>query len=419
MSAVLVPTVLGIFLAGVLSAARTALSAVEDQEIRACREEGKTWADRALRLLEHPERIFSTCRLGVELCLVGGSAWVLTIVWERWGWGWGIVASLGFLCAFLALGDVLPQALVAKKPSPWIAGMTWAVTLGRWILFPWILMERACLSLGTGDLERAGHGEPPLVTRQELSWLIRGEEKEREILRDERQMIGRIFRFSESQVREVMIPLVEVCAVEETATVAEVIRKVQEEGYSRFPVYRERIDHILGVLRSFDLLESSPEEPASSFVRKAPFVPEVMPVDELMLQLQRDGHHMAIVVDEYGGSVGIVTMEDLLEEIVGEIQDEYDIQEIHYRKLSAHQFLASARMDIHEANERLGLQIPKGDYETLGGFLLKVFRRIPKEGESLVWGEAQFTVQKADERSVQEVLVTLSRKGEPKESGRP
>ncbi len=419
MGAVILPAVLGILLAGLLSAARTALLAVEEPEIRARVKEGKAWAARVLGLLEHPEHIFSTCRLGVELCLVGGSAWLLITVWKGWGWAWGGLASIGFLLAFLVMGEILPQALVAKKPSAWIGVMSWGMALGRWVLFPWILMERAGLSLGAEGGERTGQGESSQVTRQALSWLIRGEEKEREILREERQMIDRIFRFSETQVREVMIPLIEVSAIEETATVEEVIRKVQEEGYSRFPVYRERIDHVLGILRSFDLLDASAAEPASAFTRKAPFVPEVMPVDELMLQLQRDGHHMAIVVDEYGGSVGIVTMEDLLEEIVGEIQDEYDIQEIQHRKLSAHQFLVSARMQIPNANELLGLQIPKGDYETLGGFLLKMFRRIPKEGESLVLGEAQFTVQKADEKSVQDVLVTLSRAEDSKELPRP
>jgi CBS domain containing-hemolysin-like protein len=116
---------------------------------------------------------------------------------------------------------------------------------------------------------------------------------------------------------------------------------------------------------------------------------------------------MAIVVDEYGGSVGIVTMEDLLEELVGEIQDEHDIQKLLFRKLSTHQFLASARMEIDQVNELLGLDIPKEDYETLGGFLLKSFRRIPGERETLIFRDIRITIQKADERSIQEVLITV------------
>jgi CBS domain containing-hemolysin-like protein len=187
-----------------------------------------------------------------------------------------------------------------------------------------------------------------------------------------------------------------------------VIRAVVAEGYSRLPVFRDRIDQILGIVRCFDLLDvPDPAVPVASFVRKAPYVPETMPVDELMLQFQREGHHMAIVVDEYGGSVGIVTMEDVLEEIVGEIEDEYDVQEVRFRKLSPHQVLVDARTEIDELNERLGLQLPKDEYETVGGFLLKSFRRIPAEGESLIFREVRFTVQKASERSVEEVVIHL------------
>jgi CBS domain containing-hemolysin-like protein len=246
------------------------------------------------------------------------------------------------------------------------------------------------------------------VSRQALSWLIRGEKELQAVRAEERRMIDRIFQFSQTQVREVMIPLIEVCAVEERATVGEVVDRVVREGYSRLPVYRERIDHILGIIRSFDLLGAdSSQQPVAPYIRKAPFVPESMPVDELMLQLQRGGQHMAIVVDEYGGGVGIVTMEDLLEEIVGEIMDEYDVQEAQLRKVASNQFVVNARMEIDGLKEALGIEIAGEDFETLGGFLLKEFRRIPAQGESLIFRGVQFTVQRADDRSIQEVLVTL------------
>ena len=400
------PAVLGILLAGLLSAARTALLAVEEPEIRARVKEGKAWAARVLGLLEHPERIFSTCRLGVELCLVGGSAWVLITVWKGWGWAWGGLASIGFLLAFLVLGEILPQALAAKRPSAWIGVMSWGMALGRWVLFPWILMERAGLSLGAEGGERTGQGESSQVTRQALSWLIRGEEKEREILREERQMIDRIFRFSETQVREVMIPLIEVSAIDETATVEEVIRKVQEEGYSRFPVYRERIDHVLGILRSFDLLGASAAEPASSFTRKAPFVPEVMPVDELMLQLQRDGHHMAIVVDEYGGTDGLVTIEDLLEEIVGEIQDEHDREEAQIERLADGSVIFNGRVTLDEVNELLALELTGEDVATIGGFVSVQLGKIPVRGDRLEVPGATIEVVATAARRARKVKIS-------------
>lgn len=200
-------------------------------------------------------------------------------------------------------------------------------------------------------------------------------------------MIDRILRFSKGSAREVMIPLIEVCALEERASVREAIRIICQEGYSRLPVYRERVDRMLGMVRGMDLLEvNEPDAPVSAYVRPVPLVPETMPPAELLVKLQREGEHMAMVVDEYGGVVGIITMEDLLEEIVGDIQDEYDLEEPEIRWMALNQVLVSARVGIDFLNERLGLDLPKEDYETLGGLLLKAFRRIPGRGDSLVLG---------------------------------
>ena len=402
---------LGILVAASFMAARAAILSADHEEIVASHREPKGWASRARALVDEPDRLFVTTRLGVELSFVGSATLILASTWDSWG---SAVVSMGlFFWSFVLLAELFPQALVARHPSPWIPAMTWVIHFGQWVVYPWALLVRVARAAGLGGMGE--EGEPTHVTRQELAWLIRGDREQHDLPQDERRMIDRIFQFSQTQVREVMIPLIDVCGLEEGATAGDVIRLVASEEYSRFPVYRERIDHILGIVRGFDFLEvPAPDDPVAPFIRKAPFVPETMPVDELMLQLQGEGNPMAIVVDEYGGSVGIVTLEDLLEEIVGEIEDEYDIREVPYRKLSPHQFLVSARMEIDDANERLGLQIPKEDCETVGGFLLKTFGRIPKEGESLIFRGVRFTIQKADERSVQEVVVALP-KGEGSE----
>ncbi len=400
---------LGVLAAGLLSSARMAFLSMDQEDLQGRQREGKAWAHKALALMEQPERIHDTCRLGAELALLGSAASLLAMSQGALGWGWALAITGLFLLVFVLLGELLPQAIVARTTPLWAQVMTRVVYWGHRVVFPWILVQRAATALGIGDLGKERSAEPHIVSRQELSWLIRGQGSGAELLEEERRMIHRIFRFSEAQVREVMIPLIDVVAVEEAAKVLDVIRQVESEGYSRFPVYRERIDNILGIVRVFDLLDASLEGEVRSFLRKVPFVPETMPVDELMLQLQRDGDHMAVVVDEYGGSVGIVTMEDLLEEIVGEIEDEYDIQESHHRRLSPYQFLFNGRVGIEEVNELTGLLIPKEDYETLAGFLLKAFRRVPKEGESLIYGDAQFTIQKADERSIKEVMIQLPR----------
>jgi putative hemolysin len=408
MSILLVSGLLGVLLAGLTTGSQAAILTADQHELRDQQRKGKRWAARAGALLDSPERLFGTARLGLELSLLGSVALVLISAWTAWGLGWSLFSVCIFLFLFNLFGERLPPVFAVKHALRLTPAAAWILTAVRWLFWPWIGLERALVKLENGEGLKAAPTGAPLITRQELAWMIRGEEEGGGVLRDERRMIDRIFHFSESQVREVMIPLIDVSAIEETATVREVIGRVDREGFSRFPVYSERIDRMFGIVHSFDFLESSSlDAPVTAYIRQAPFVPESMPVDKLMLQMQRDGSHMAIVVDEYGGSVGIVTMEDLLEEIVGEIEDEHDVQRVLYRRLSAHQLIVSARMEIDEVNELLGLRIPKEDYETLGGFLLKYFGGIPKEGESTIFQGVRFTVGRADERSLREVLITM------------
>ena len=310
---------------------------------------------------------------------------------------------------FILLGELLPKSVVSNKPSFWAPYMAWVVTCSYWVFWPWITFQKLfARSWGGHDLGKNPEREEQHFIRQELSRIISEGEEESESIQEERKLIDRIFQFSETQVWEAMIPLVDVSALEDTASAQEVLEKVDREGYSRFPVYHERIDNIVGIVHSLDFIDMpSLDEPILPYVRNAPYVPESMPVDRLMIQLQRGGDHMAIVVDEYGGGVGIVTMEDLLEEIVGEIEDEHDKQSILFRKTAPGQYLVGARMEIDKLNEDLGLGIPKEDFETLGGFLLKMFRKIPAEGESFTAMGVRYTVGKADERTIREVKISI------------
>ncbi len=225
----------------------------------------------------------------------------------------------------------------------------------------------------------------------------------------EKDMIYRIFHFAKTRTKEVMIPLVDVVALDDETRVEEAVDIVRREGYSRYPVFHERVDNMVGLLHSFDLLFSRERhQTIRSFIHPISFFPESKPADELLVEMQRDHEFMAAVVDEYGGAVGIVTIEDILEEIVGEIRDEYDIEQPLYRKIGPRSYLINARMEIDHINEQLKLRLPKDDYETLGGFMLDRLGRVPHTGESFRLQGITFEVRKADDRSVQEVLITLN-----------
>jgi CBS domain containing-hemolysin-like protein len=223
-------------------------------------------------------------------------------------------------------------------------------------------------------------------------------------------MIDRLFDFSHTTVKEAMIPLIEIAAVKDTATVQEVIALIGTKGHSRVPVYRERIDNMVGVINSFDLLgNSSNEQALASLMRAVPFVPEVKPIDDLLIEMQKQGNHLAIVVDEYGGTVGIITIEDILEEIVGEIQDEYDRGQRLYRKTGKNKYVVNSRMEIDQIRELLSLTLAEGGYETLGGFLLEQFGHIPQPGEVFKYHNMTFTVLSSDERSIGNVRIQVKK----------
>jgi CBS domain containing-hemolysin-like protein len=226
------------------------------------------------------------------------------------------------------------------------------------------------------------------------------------------RLLSSVLAFTEVLVKEIMIPRTQVIAVEETATYDEVLKVVTESELSRIPVYRNSLDEIVGVIYVKNLLADVKKGIASSefqltkYMKKPFFVPEVMKVSKLLTEMQRRKTHLAVVVDEFGGTSGIVTLEDVVEEIVGEIHDESDVEEKRLKVLSDGVVLADAAVSIRDLEDHLGVEFPEGgDYETLGGFLTATAGRVPPAGSLVVWGGLTFTVKAADDRRVQKVEI--------------
>jgi hypothetical protein len=226
----------------------------------------------------------------------------------------------------------------------------------------------------------------------------------------ERVMIERILEFGKITVKEMLRPLIDVIAIEENSTLEEAVKLFTESGHSRLPVYRERIDCIVGVIQGFDCLKSqSLSTPVHSAMQPALFVPESKPLDELLSELK--SRPMAIVVDEYGGCTGFITMEDVMEEVVGEIEDEYDEAPKLFRQISENSFIVNARIEIFDLKEILGIPLPEDDdYQTLAGFLLKRMQKIPKKWDSTIIDEVEYVIQSATDRSIEEVYVIVHTK---------
>ena len=394
-------------LQGFFSGSEIALVSADKVLIRTWKDEG-TDAGRLLgRFMEEPEPILTTTLIGTNLCVVTGSTLFALLLKQHWGLESGLYTVL-FLTPFLLLfGELVPKS-VYRQYSTQIAPvvirpLTWLSRLFMPLVFVVRSLTRFLLeALGAEDANHLG------VSREELRLLLDRSEAA-DVEEDEIEMIHRIFDFSEVTVREAMKPLIEISAVDETETLEAALALFVETGYSRLPVFHERVDDIVGVLRATDLLGCKDLTlPCKALMRPVPYVPETSKVETLLPRLQRQPPGMAIVVDEYGGAEGLVTVEDILEEIVGEIEDEHDEPSTDIKQRGEREFLVSARTEIDHLNEELDLDIPDvDDYETLAGFLLERFGYIPTAGESTSTDGALFTVVRASSRAIEEVQILL------------
>jgi CBS domain containing-hemolysin-like protein len=245
------------------------------------------------------------------------------------------------------------------------------------------------------------------VSREELKALLSMEPGEADVTTQEAEMIDKIFDLGSTTVREIMVPLVEVAMVPDTATADDAIALVQRRGFSRIPIYQQRETNVIGVVGVMDILARGDETSTLTALMRPPaYVPETKRIDDLLREMQRSRNHMAVVVDEYGGSTGVVTLEDILEEIVGEIRDEHDRASAALERLPDGSYLVAARTRLEELNEALDWTLPKRDYETVAGLVLATLHRIPRRGEEFQVDGYTITVLEADERHVTAVKVT-------------
>ncbi len=381
--------------------------------------EGRRSAQLLEDFLEDKQRLLATTLVGTQITVVLSTV-VMTYALHR---------EVGQRAELYLLGCLTPVLVVFGEIVPKTLGQQFADRAARLLVYPLWAASRlfaplvALLTLFSGWLTRVLRvPERKLVTRRELELLLQpaSAQQERprkrdEITEGERKMISRIFDFSETTVADVMVPLSDVAALAEERTLADAAREIEEKQYTRYPVYSERIDRIVGTVHAFDVLKSKDGEVKIGQLARAPlFVPKTQPAIDLLVELQRARQGMAIVVDEYGGAIGIATIEDILEVVVGEIEDEHDVAPPAIRKEAEGVWRVGARTPVRELNRQLRLELPEGEgYESIAGLLLEHLRHIPREGESIRIGQALVKVVKASERAVEEVQIRLGKRKSP------
>jgi putative hemolysin len=234
-------------------------------------------------------------------------------------------------------------------------------------------------------------------------------EKIQTLEEDERRMIHSIFELGKTRVKEIMVPRIDMVCIEESANLEEIKELVKKRGHSRIPLFRESIDQIIGIVYVKDLFlgekEYKEKEDWSRLARKAHFVPENKMIDELLQEMRREKVHLAVVVDEYGGTAGLVTLEDILEEIVGEIEDEYDKGEFPIQKMDEDNYKVAAKVSIHDLNEMLELDLPEKEFETVGGLIYDLVGGVPEEGKIIEYKGLSFQVERVKGQRIVKVRI--------------
>ena len=378
---------------------------------------GDRGADLALDLLSKPERPLATTLTATNVFVVLSSVVVTSRLLPRFGEYASLVAVLLVTPLVIVLGEVVPKSFVRPRADRLVSAAARIVRMGEVSLYPLV----AAVSWVARTLSAPFGGIPPmraLVTREELSLLLQtGRGGGSDVEPHERVMVRRAFHFGEKRVADVFRPLAQVMALPEDATCRDAALLADRSGFSRYPVFRERVDQVVGYLHVLDVAGIDPAAPVAPLVRKPLFVPELMPLDELLRTFRDARTSFAVVVDEFGGVTGIVTAEDVVEEVVGEIEDEYDRRMEYYTKVSEAEFLVPGRMEVGRFAEEIGVRLPEGDYATVGGVLTDLAGRIPAAGETFEVPGAVLAVTSASERAVLEVRVLRVMAGEHGGSG--
>ncbi len=420
--------ILLVLLVAFFSAAEVSVLATRKSRMQELADEGNAAAAIILGFQTNPERFLATVHVGNIFAMIlasflggmigfqvlvpaleaSGNPWIVET--SNWISLVAIVLSVGSLV--VVIGELVPKSLALRSAEPVALALAGPI---RFFSVVFRVPARS-MSFASNIVLRPFKDKTTFtesrISEEEFKLMLEEGTKSGVIDKTEHRLITSIFEFTETTVREVMVPRPDVVALNVTTPREELVRIVLEEGYSRLPVYKDNIDQIVGIVYTKDLLgllEYRNVIVLHDILRPPFFVPEGMKISQLMQELQKRKLHMAVVKDEFGGTEGIITMEDIIEEIVGEIHDEYDEELKDVEQTAANAYLLNGRLGIFEFNERFGTDIPEdAGYETIGGFLLKLAGRIPELSEVIPYKGMVFTIVRKSQRRIRMVKVKIS-----------
>lgn len=395
--------IISLLLNAFFSGSETAFVTVSRIKLEIWKRKKVKGAGHAYDFASKPERFLTTTLIGNNITLVTFSSLAAIYLEKHLSELAILVVVSSFLLVF---GEILPKTVFRELAHSLILKVSLLMKGFYFIFYPvaalcsWVSIR--LVRLAKADREEMGS----FFSKRDLEILIREGERDGVIEREERKRISKLFDLGKRRVKEVMIPRTEIVAVEIEDPIHEVRKTFQRSGYSRLPVMDKDIDHIVGFVHARDLFQEPKD--LRSVIRDVMFVPESKRCIDLLREFRTSKTNLAMVVDEYGGTAGLVTLEDIVEEIFGEIKDEYDYDRKLYRTSADGSLIVNARAEIEEINEKFNFNLPKGEYETLGGLIINTLRRIPKKGEVLDLPNCKISILQASPQKVD--LVKIERK---------
>ncbi len=397
-----------LFLSALFSSAETAFTHIDLLKVKYLVSTGNKRAKTLEKLKNDPERTLTTILIGNNLVNISASSIATSLAIDFFG-SKGIGVAVGVMTfLILVFGEITPKSYAIRKAESLALFVAPLFDFLSKIFYPINIAFNGISNLFLGKNVK----NTPTFTEDEIKTLIDVGEEEGTIAEDEKEMITSIFEFGDTRIKEVMIPRVDIVCAEAEETLKEVLNKAIKAGCSRLPVYKDTVDNIVGILYVKDLLkylkDGNFNVSADKIKREAYFIPETKRADDLLREMQKKRVHMAIVISEYGGVMGLVTLEDLLEEIVGEIFDEYDVAEDELVRIDENTVIVDARLAIDELNEKMSLKLPNESFDTLAGFMMEYLDKVPEEGEEVEYKNYKFIIEKMDEKKISKVRIIKS-----------
>jgi putative hemolysin len=393
---------------GAFEGAETALLAADRLRIRVLAKAKRAGAELSLDLLQRRDQILVTLLVCSTLLSAAAAALATSLIedWLGTTVGATLLATFGVTIVVLVFGQVLPKNVARSHAEPILIGASRPLFGLDLLLLPVTAAASLVVHLMLRLLRGGRHGRP--VTREDLRVLVQDVHGDTGPLRQEKRMLQSILDFGHTTAREVMVPMPSVASLDKESSLDMLRALVRRRGYTRIPVFDQRVDQVAGVVQVFDvLLDPEKGETIEDYMRPVTLVPETKRIDRLMVEMQRRGESMVVVVNEFGSCTGVVTMEDIVEEIMGELADEHEVGVKRIRSLGEGVYIVDALTDIDDLNEELKLDLPKLRYDTLGGLVMRKLGRIPREGERFDLSGVSFEVIEVYPFGVKSVKLSM------------